>query len=177
VLAAADQVAGTPAARAGAADEGDELASVEDPRGDQGRGPRYADLSRVAFADSDQGLDVSLTLAAPVPARLANGELEEVGVEIFRTSPLETLLGRDQSDYQVRLQGGREGWRAFLHTQDGYVDFPGTFSVAGRTLRVVLPWEAVGGRKRAQVEAYADWSSGVGRLSTDGSTRVRLDAH
>lgn len=185
VLAAANQVDRSPASGgksaatvesdpgAGKSDAG-RMARVEDARGDQGDGPPYADLATVSFVDSDEGLDMSITLDAVVPGRLARREMEEVGVALFRVSPLDMLLGRTASDYQVRLEGGAYGWRAFLRSRDGYVPFPGTFSVSGRTLRVVLPWEAVGGRRRAEAETFVDWSSGVGRLSTDGVTRVRL---
>lgn len=168
VLAAASNVAGARPPGGGILDD------VGDPRRDHGDGPGYADLVRVAFADSDAGLAVTITLAGVVPARLARGEMEDVGVEVFRISPLDTILRREDSDFQVRLDGGAYGWRAFLRTRDGYVDFPGTFTVSGRTLRVVLPWEAVGGPERAEVDAFVDWSSGVGRLATDGVPRVPL---
>lgn len=185
VLAAVNRAPGGPASGGksaatvepdpGAAEGGgSDLANVEDPTDDQGDGPRYADLTAVRLADSDGGLAVSLALRGIVPGRLARRELMQVGVDLFRVSPLEMLLGDTASDYQIRLQGGVDGWRAFLRQKDGYVPFPGTFTVSGRTLHVVLPWEALGGRKRAVVEAYVDWSSGVGRLSTDGLTRVQL---
>ena len=72
------------------------------------------------------------------------------------------------------LDGGRHGWRAFLQTPDGFVDYPGTFAVEGRTLRVAVPWHAVGGRQETEASVFVDWSSGVGRLSTDGTARVGL---
>lgn len=153
---------------------GEDLATLDDPRGDHGEGPRYADLSQVTLTGSTEALTVSVALDAVVPARLPHRQIENVGLDLYRTSPLDTLLGRTESDYRVRLDGDAYGWRAFLRTRDGYVAFPGEFTVNGPTLRVVLPWEAIGGRSRAEVEAFVDWSSGVGRLTTDGSTRLRL---
>jgi hypothetical protein len=185
VLAAANQIAApvsggkAPSATdlAPKVADGDDnaLARVEDPLDDHGDGPRYADLVGVIFADGDAGLTVSLLLADVVPGRLRRGEIEDVGVDVFRISPLDTILGHRDSDYEIRLDGGAYGWRAFLRIRDGYVEFPGTFTVSGHTLRVVLPWEAIGGRDGAEVEAFVDWSSGVGSLATDGTTRVRLD--
>jgi len=61
-----------------------------------------------------------------------------------------------------------------IGTPDGFVDYPGTFAVEGRTLRVAVPWRAVGGRQQTEASVFVDWSSGVGRLSTDGTTRVAL---
>lgn len=153
---------------------GSVLARAEDPRGDQGAGPEYADLVNGVFTDSGDRLAVALTLGAVVPGRLGRGELEEVGIDLFRISPLDALLGHTGCDDEIRLEGDASGWRAFLRTQDGYVAFPGTFTVDGPTLRVVLPWRAVGGRRRADAEPFVDWSSGVGRLATDGATRVHL---
>jgi len=109
----------------------------------------------------------SAMTAATVPGALADREVEGVGIDLFRSSS-------DESDYQVFLDGGRHGWRAFLQTPDGFVDFPGTFTVRGRTLQVAVPWSAVGGREDAEASVFVDWASGVGRLSTDGTTRVGL---
>jgi hypothetical protein len=185
VLAAANHTPGRPASRGGspvtansrqrpAKDEGDELARVRDGRADHGDGPGYADLTEVTFTDSEQGLVVSVALRSFVPGRLARREIQDVGVDLYRVSPLEAVLGQTDSDYQVRLRGGASGWRAHLRTPEGYVAFPGTFTVGDRSLRVLLPWEAVGGRERAIADVFVDWSSGVGRLATDGVPRVRL---
>jgi hypothetical protein len=143
------------------------LAGLEDPAADHGNGPRYADVTAVAFRERSDQLGVSVTMSSVVPGALADREVQGVGVDLFRSSS-------DESDYQVFLDGGRHGWRAFLQTPDGFVDFPGTFAVERRTLHVTVPWQAVGGRERAEVSVFADWSSGVGRLSTDGTTRVEL---
>ena len=141
--------------------------SLDDPAADHGNGPGYADLAVIGFSEHEDRLAVSVTVASAVPAALADREVQGVGVDLFRASS-------DESDYQVFLDGGRHGWRAFLQTPDGFVDFPGTFAVEGRTLHVVVPWHAVGGRRQAQVSVFVDWSSGVERLSTDGTTKVAL---
>jgi hypothetical protein len=144
-----------------------ELVSLEDPVADHGEGPRYADLARLDFRERGDRLSLTVTLAGVVPAALADREVQGVGIDLFRSSS-------DESDYQVFLDGGRHGWRAFLQTPGGFVDFPGTFAVDGRTLSIVVPWSAVGGRDGADVSAFVDWSSGVDRLSTDGTLRVDL---
>jgi hypothetical protein len=143
------------------------LADLEDPAADHGNGPGYADLAAVTFRERGDDLGVSVTMRSVVPGTLADREVQGVGIDLFRSSS-------DESDYQVFLDGGRHGWRAFLQTPDGFVDFPGTFAVERRTLHVTVPWQAVGGRERAEVSVFVDWSSGVGRLSTDGATRVEL---
>lgn len=143
------------------------LVALDDPSADHGNGPGYGDITAVRFSESDEDLAVSVTTAAVIPGVLADRELEGVGVDLFRS-------GSDESDYQLFLDGGTHGWRAFLQTPDGFVAFPGTFAVHGRTFAVVVPWAAVGGRESAEVSAFVDWSSGVGRLSTDGTPRVEL---
>jgi hypothetical protein len=162
--------AGAGGKQAGAADPAaptTELAALDDPAADHGNGPAYADLSRIVLHESGGDLAVVVTLAGVVPARLADREVQGVGIDLFRS--------RGESDYQVLLNGGRHGWRAFLRTPDGFVDFPGTFTVHGRDLRVVVPWSSLGGRADAEVSVFSDWSSGVGRLSADGTPRVPLD--
>lgn len=143
------------------------LIDQADPVGDQGDGPGYADLTRIAFRESDGRLAVSVDVGSVVPGRLAAHEVEGVGIDFYRSSS-------DESDYQVYLDGGSGGWRAFLQTPRGFVDFPGTFSLHGRTLDVVIPWSAVGGREAAEVGAFADWSAGGGRSSSDGTQRTDL---
>ena len=146
-----------------------ELVSLDDPAADHGNGPGYADLAAVAFAEREDLLGVSVTMGSVVPGALADREVQGVGIDLFRSSS-------DESDDQLFLDGGHHGWRAFLQTPDGFVDFPGTFAVEGRTLHVVVPWHSVGGREDAEVSVFVDWASGVGRLSTDGTTRVDLPA-
>ena len=143
------------------------LVSLDDAAADHGNGPGYADLAAIGFSEHDDRLAVSVTVASVLPAALADREVQGVGIDLFRTSS-------EESDYQVFLDGGHHGWRAFLQTPDGFVDFPGTFAVEGRTLHVVVPWHAVGGRRQAEVSVFVDWSSGVERLSTDGTTKVAL---
>jgi hypothetical protein len=143
------------------------LASIDDPVGDQGLGPGYADLSGVRFAERDGRLAISVTVASDVPATLADREVQGVGIDVFRSSTSE-------SDYQVFLDGGRHGWRAFLQTPDGFVAFPGSFGLDGRTFSVSLPWSAIGGRQQAQVSVFADWSAAGGRSSSDSTSRVGL---
>lgn len=144
-----------------------ELVSLDDPAADHGSGPAYADLARIEFSERGDELAIAVTVREVVPGTLAEREVQGVGIDLFRSSG-------DESDYQVFLDGGRHGWRAFLQTPDGFVDYPGTFAVEGRTLRAVVPWHAVGGREEAEASVFVDWSSGVGRLSTDGTTRVGL---
>lgn len=144
-----------------------ELVSLDDPAADHGSGPAYADLARIEFSERGDELAIAVTVRATVPGTLAEREVQGVGIDLFRSSG-------DESDYQVFLDGGPHGWRAFLQTPDGFVDYPGTFAVEGRTLRAVVPWHAVGGREEAEASVFVDWSSGVGRLSTDGTTRVGL---
>lgn len=143
------------------------LMSAEDPVGDHGNGPGYADLTRVEFSEHDGMLATTVTVASLVPGALADREVQGVGIDIYRSSS-------EESDYQVFLDGGTHGWRAFLQTPDGFVDFPGTFTVRGRTLTAVVPWDAVGGRDDVEASVFVDWSSGVGRLSTDGTSRLGL---
>ena len=143
------------------------LTSYEDPVADHGSGPRYADLTAVDLGEDDGMLEASVTLGSVVPGALADREVERVGIDLFRSRS-------DESDYQVLLDGGRHGWRAFLQTPSGFVRFPGSFSLSGRTFRVAVPWDAVGGRENAEFSVFVDWSAGVGRLSSDGTPRLDL---
>lgn len=140
-----------------------------DARGDHGAGPAYADLVSLTLEDDGTSLRVSVELGDTVPALLADGEVQGVGIDLFRSRA-------DESDFQVFLDGGSGGWRGFLQTPRGFVRYPGTLSVAGSMLVTVIPWTELGGRADAQVSAFADWSDDGGRSSADtvdrGPTRL-----
>ena len=144
------------------------MATAGDPSADHGRGPSYADITALTIDDSKEEARIIVRLAGVLPGNLADGEVQGVGIDFYRTSSQE-------SDYQVFLDGGTPGWRAFLQTPEGFIGFPGSFTVAGQELTVVLPWSALGGREDADVAAFADWSSGVGSLSADGTAPVRME--
>ena len=131
-----------------------------DAGGDHGSGPAYADLRSLTLEDDGTHLRLTVQVAATLPGTLGTGEVQGVGVDLYR-------LSRDESDFQVFLDGGEHGWRAFLQTPRGFVRYPGTLSVAGRTLVAVVPWSALGGRADAQVSAFSDWSDGRGGSSAD----------
>lgn len=131
-----------------------------DARGDHGRGPSYADLTSLALEDDGTHLRLTVELGGTVPGRLADGEVQGIGVDLYRASGQE-------SDFQVFLDGGAHGWRGYLQTPRGFVKYVGTLGVDGRTLVSVIPWSALDGRQDAQVSAFSDWSSGHGGSSAD----------
>lgn len=143
------------------------LQVVPDAKGDHGNGPGYADLSSLALEDDGTRLRATFAVDGTVPGSLADGEVEGIGLDVYRSSSTE-------SDFQVFLDGGSHGWRAFLQTPQGFVDFPGSLSVVGDRLVAVVPWSAVGGRRDAEVSAFADWSDGSGGSSTDSVDRSEL---
>lgn len=138
-----------------------------DVRGDHGTAPGYADLVSLTLEDDGTSLRVSIEVGGTVPGRLADGEVQGVGVDLFRTR-------EDESDFQVFLDGGSGGWRGFLQTPRGFVRYPGTVSVDGPMLVTVIPWSSLGGRAGAQVSAFADWSDDRGRSSADTVDRAAM---
>lgn len=138
--------------------------SGDDAPADQGLGPGYADLRSVTLADNGSWLRITVRVAAVVPGRLAEREVQGVGIDLFRGAGVE-------SDYQVFLDGGAYGWRAFLQTPRGFADYPGTLAVRADTVEAVLPWASLGGRGGGDVSAFLDWADGSGRATTDTSPR------
>lgn len=145
------------------------LLEVSDPVADHGRAPSYADLVGLTLGDDGRQLRITVRFAALVPGRLADREVEGVGVDLFRGDPQE-------SDFQLFLDGGVQGWRGFLQTPRGFVHYPGTVAVDGPVLTTTVPWAALGGRRAAEVSAFVDWSDGTGSTGSDQVERspVRL---
>lgn len=141
------------------------IGGVADRDGDHGvQGPDHADLVEVAFADDGQRLRVRVDLAADVPARLEDGEVVGLGVDLLRDSD-------GESRYQLFADGGSDGWRAWLQTPDGFVPYPGTFAIGGRRVEFTVPWSAIGDPASGPARVFLDWSgpglAGVTRAASE----------
>lgn len=143
------------------------LLRLSDTSGDLGLtgGPAYADLTGVRIGDSGERARLAVSLAGAAPTHLANREVVGVGIDIFRSD-------RQESDYQVYLDGGDQGWRAFLQTPRGFVRFPGTLTLERSNLVVELPWPSLGGRKPGRVAVFVDWSEGSDTLGSSSQDRA-----
>jgi hypothetical protein len=119
-----------------------------------GEGPPYADVRRVVLLDDGSRSRIVVTMSGTLPLRPAAAEAFGIGVDLYATS------GQFESDYQLFADGGPDGWFAYLHTPKGFVRYPGTFAVDGRTLVFTVPWGDVGGRRSGYFKAFADWTSG-----------------
>lgn len=142
------------------------LLTIDDADGDAGlQTPGYADLVTATVLGTGSGLRVTVDMTADIPTSLEQGEVQGVGIDLFRSNP-------DESDYQVFLDGGSDGWRAYLQTPDGFVDYPGSFAIGGRRLAVEVPWSSVGGERGADVGVFSDWSAEATPLNRSGSDRA-----
>lgn len=126
--------------------------------------PSRADLAAVEMADDGTSLRVTVSMHGEVPAVLDDGEVMGVGVDLFRSE--------GESDHQLFADGGTDGWRAFLQTPDGFVDYPGRFAVGGRSIVFQLPWSSVGGRAPFEVRAFVDWSRPQVVVAESGGDRA-----
>jgi hypothetical protein len=142
------------------------LVTRDDLAGDAGlEAPPYADLVTITVDDIGSRMLVRIDMAGDVPAALAAGEVQGIGIDIYRSNERE-------SDYQVFLDGGSDGWRAYLQTPDGFVDYPGTFAMGGRRLVVEVPWLAVGGREDGRLSTFCDWSAEATPLNRSSADRA-----
>jgi hypothetical protein len=72
---------------------------------------------------------------------------------------IDLLEGADgESAYQVFVDGGSDGWRAYLQTPEGFVSYPGSFGIGGDRIELRVPWEALGDPAGGPVDAFLDWS-------------------
>jgi hypothetical protein len=109
-----------------------------------------------------------MVMMGDLPAALADGEVQGIGINFYRSESRE-------SDYQLFADGGYKGWRAFLHTPDGIVAYPGTFGVGANVLVFEVPWSALGGKKAVNVGSFVDWSQKGTVLATSGNDRAPND--
>ena len=142
------------------------IAGVADPRGDAtGQSPSYADIRQLLVESDGKNARVTVAVADDIPDALAAGEVQGIGVDFYRSDDTE-------SDYQLFVDGDDSGWRAFLQTPDGIVQYPGSFGVGGRVFVFELPWSSLGGRKAADVDMFIDWSKRKSPFNDAGNDRA-----
>lgn len=142
-----------------------ELAESTDPTGDAGlQAPGFADLVRVRVS-SDDHPRFTIDLGAEVPAQLDTGEVMGLGVDLYRS-------GGTESDYQLFADGGSDGWRAYLQTPEGFVQYPGSFRMGGTTIEFEVPWSSIGGEPPLEVSVFLDWSKERVALNASSSDRL-----
>jgi hypothetical protein len=127
--------------------------TMNDGAGDAGLGaPAYADLRVVTLADNGTSLQVTVEMNGPLPTATASGESMGIGVDLYRAA------AQRESDYQLFADGEPDGWFAYLDTPRGFVRYPGTFALGGRTLVFTVPWSSVGNPRTGRTSAFADWT-------------------
>lgn len=145
------------------------VGSLTDLRGDHGNeGPTYADVVGVLLEDDGTRLRATVRMGGTVPVDPAPDETFGIGVDLYDRS------GELESDYQLFADGGVDGWFAYLSTPQGFVRYPGRFSLAGDQLVFTVPWSSVGGRKDGWTKAFSDWSgTGGGTLGGNATSNDR----
>lgn len=139
-------------------------ASADDALGDAGpTAPATGDLVGIRVDDGgDRGRFV-VTMGAPLPPALGEGETIGVGVE---------LTGGGTSDgHQLFVQGDESGWLAYLYAPGGFVEYPGDFAIAGPQLVLTVPWSALG-KDTQSASVFSDWSRPVVAVNQGGSDAI-----
>jgi hypothetical protein len=130
-------------------DDFDRVGALSDGSRDAGSDtPGYGDVASILIESDGTSARVVVEMAGRLPDRLVNGEIEGVGVDLFRES----------GDYQLFASGEPSGWYGYLYTPDGFVEYEGTFTIAGRTIIFVVPWSALGGDDSGTFSAFVDWT-------------------
>ena len=142
------------------------IASVGDGTRDAGlEAPPYDDIVSVKVDDNGTSVRFTVEFAAAVPARLPDGEIMGVGVDVFH--------GGRESAYQVFAEGSAsDGWLAYLQVGEKFVKYRGTFELAGSRLVFAVPWGDVGGRAPGTVAAFADWSRDGAVIASVGADKA-----
>jgi hypothetical protein len=129
------------------------VASVSDPANDEeGAGPPWADLVGVSISDNGENARFTITMAGVLPGRVPDGQTFGAGVDLFRT------LTQVESDYQLFIDGGSDGWFAYLSSGKKYVRYPGTLGIGAEQIVFTVPWSSIGNRTSGRYSAFVDWS-------------------
>lgn len=128
------------------------IARIDDPAGDVGpEGPDWADLVRLVLEDNGATLRVTIDFAGTLPTVLGEDEVVGIGVDLLREDD-------GESRYQLFVDGGSDGWYAYFQRQDGFMAFPGTFSLGDTRIVLTIPAEVIGNPVEGEWRSFLDWS-------------------
>ena len=145
------------------------VSAFDDPAGDaSGQAPGYADIRNLLIESNGTAARVTVSVAERIPRALADGEVQGLGIDFYRSDDRE-------SDFQLFLDGGSDGWLAYIHRPSGVEEYPGRFAVGGRVFVLTLPWSALGGARQASVSMFIDWSQERTVLNAVGNDRAPED--
>jgi hypothetical protein len=126
--------------------------SVDDRSGDHGlRPPDHADIAALELEDRGDALRLTLTMAGEIPQRLPEGEVQGMGIDLYRPS-------REESAYQVFVDGSVDGWFAYFSTPQGFRRYPGSFGLGGPRMVFEVPWSALKLGGRFSFDSFCDWT-------------------
>lgn len=128
------------------------IASIEDPEGDVGiEGPDWADIVGLLLEDDGATLRVTIDFADTLPPALGEDEVVGIGVDLLREDD-------GESRYQLFVDGGSDGWYAYFQRHDGFMAFPGSFSLGGFRIVLTIPAEVIGNPVEGEWRSFLDWS-------------------
>lgn len=128
-------------------------ARIVDAKGDAGlQAPGYADLVSILVESDGRDVRATIDVAATLPTTPVDGEVIGIGLDFYRNADA------DESDYQLFVDGGSDGWFAYLHTPTGFVEYPGSFRLGGARLVFQVPMESLGGLTATQASGFLDWT-------------------
>ena len=134
---------------------------LDDARGDAGLAvPGYGDLTGTSIDRVGADAVVTVAFAAALPAHLGAHETIGVGVDLYPP-------GAGESAHQLFVEGGADGWFAYLFQGRDQVPYPGTVALRGATIRLRVPAVSLGASGAAALTVFCDWSGG-GSTPLDG---------
>lgn len=128
------------------------IARIDDREGDVGlEGPDWADLVAVTLDDDGTTLRIVIDFADELPPVLDEDEVVGIGVDLLREDD-------GESRFQVFVDGGSDGWYAYFQRHDGFIAYPGSFSLGGSRIVLTLPATTIGNPIEGEWRSFLDWS-------------------
>jgi hypothetical protein len=125
------------------------VSKVNDPVPDaetRGDAPDYIEIAESSITGNRKSALFSVTFTGNIPGRMPDKET---------VSYMGFSLRRKGRDFSVNASCERDGWRANVN---GGRNFPGGFSIRGKTLSMSVPWESIGGKKAFDWRVDSSWT-------------------
>lgn len=127
------------------------LVTEPDPDAEKsGLVPEYAEVLSVRIQGLGEQFRVTMTFRAPLPEAMPDDKTYMIaGMGLTET--------RKDEGFAFGASAGTSGWTPYAGQKGEGGKFPGTFSIAGRTVVFTMPWSAIGGPRSFDWYSQASW--------------------
>ena len=139
---------------------------VEDPSDDakkDGVSPSYAEVTQASIIGLGEDFKLTAKFVGDLPSAMPNDQTHMIVAF--------GITGDGENEgYSFGAQCTPDGWTPYAGGKDDTSEFPGTFTITGNQIEMVIPWDYIRGPRAFEWYAASNWFSQVA-----STTHYRVD--